>query len=218
MRQHILVEGQNDFHVILNLWTVLGLNSVKDYNKNKFPVVANGKENIPLKIAELLASSDVENIGIVVDADVSAQNTWQSIRSELEKHGFDNLPKQLPKVGIIIKKVGFPKVSVWIMPNNQEPLMENNVAYLEHFYALLIKTDDKYLLKANQVVEDIAEDEERRFSLTHLQKAKIHTWLAWQANPGSAMGQTIKDKGLFDLDNELAQTFKKWLEGTFDFE
>ena len=44
------------------------------------------------------------------------------------------------------------------------------------------------------------------------------TWLAWQANPGSAMGQTIKNKGLFDLDNELAQTFKKWLEGTFDFE
>ena len=65
MRQHILVEGQNDLHVILNLWTVLGLNSVKDYNKNKFAVVANGKENIPLKIAELLASSDVENIGIV---------------------------------------------------------------------------------------------------------------------------------------------------------
>ena len=84
MRQHILVEGQNDLHVILNLWNVLGLNSVKDYNKNKFAVLANGKKNIPLKIAELLASSDVENIGIVVDADVPAQNTWQSIRSDAQ--------------------------------------------------------------------------------------------------------------------------------------
>lgn len=218
MRQHILVEGQNDLHVILNLWKSFGLNDAKGYNKKKFAVLADGKDNLPLKIAELLAASDIENIGIVVDADSSAQNTWHSIRSLLEKKGFDNLPKQLLPEGVIIEKRGFPKVGIWIMPNNQEPLLENEVAYLEHFYEYLIKKDDKFLPKANRIVEEIAEDIDRRFSTTHLQKAKIHTWLAWQAEPGSAMGQTIRNRNLFDLDGILAINFKNWLQKTFELE
>ena len=180
--------------------------------------MANGKANLPLKIAELLVSSDVENIGIVLDADTSAQSTWQSICSELAHHGFENLPKQPSKQGFVIKKAGFPTIGIWIMPDNEAPFEKNDVAYLEHFYTALIKTDDKFLLKAKHVVKDIVADTERRFPLKATQKATIHTWLAWQEEPGSAMGHTLKSKNHFDLNNELAITFKKWLEETFELE
>ena len=216
MRQHLLVEGQNDLHVILNLWNILGLKPVKDYNKDKFAILANGKDNLPLKIAELLASSDIENIGIVLDADRSAQSTWQSICSELAHHGFENLPKQPLKEGFVIKKAGFPTIGIWIMPDNQAPFEKNDVAYLEHFYATLVKIDDKFLIKAKHIIEDIVTDTERRFPLKDKQKAIIHTWLAWQEEPGSAMGHTLKNRNLFDLENELAIIFKKWLEETFE--
>ncbi len=217
MNQRLLVEGQNDLHVILNLWKVLGLKDVKNYNKRRFPVFAEGKQNIPLKIAELLSSSDLENIGIVVDADKSTQSTWQSLRFELEKYEFTLLPDVFPIEGLILKQAGLPKVGLWIMPDNAHHSTED-VAYLEHFYERIIKPEDKLLQKATEIVTEISQDNDCRFTKNKFQKAKIHTWLSWQEEPGIAMGFNLRRDDLFDFKNPIVLNFKIWLENTFELE
>ncbi|HST61263.1 MAG TPA: DUF3226 domain-containing protein, partial [Longimicrobium sp.] len=51
----------------------------------------------------------------------------------------------------------------------------------------------------------------RRFSPVHRSKALIHTWLAWQEQPGSPMGQAIGKRDL-DAQAPQAQRFVAWLQ------
>ena len=48
----------------------------------------------------------------------------------------------------------------------------------------------------------------------HKSKAEIHTWLAWQEEPGTPMGQAIT-KQYLDTNKELAKKFIGWLDNLF---
>ena len=72
--------------------------------------------------------------------------------------------------------------------------------------------------KATEIVLEISQESDCRFTKSKFQKAKIHTWLSWQEEPGSAMGFTLKRDELFDFNNSLVQNFRNWLENTFELE
>ncbi len=89
------------------------------------------------------------------------------------------------------------------MPNNKLPGM------LEDFVALLIPSEDLLWARALESVNNIP-SEQRRFTITHLSKAYIHTWLAWQEEPGTPLGSAIT-KRYFNPDAPQAAIFIAWV-------
>ena len=73
---------------------------------------------------------------------------------------------------------------VWIMPDNKA----NGI--LEDFLRFLAPQESELFQHAESSVKDIP-PEERRFASTADAKALIHTWLAWQKEPGKPLGTAI---------------------------
>ena len=78
-----------------------------------------------------------------------------------------------------------PVVGVWIMPNNKLPGM------LEDFVATLSEPDDPLMAKADNVLNELEAEKIQRYKVVHRAKAKIHSYLAWQDEPGKPMGVSI---------------------------
>ncbi|HEU5374968.1 MAG TPA: DUF3226 domain-containing protein [Ktedonobacteraceae bacterium] len=84
---------------------------------------------------------------------------------------------------------------------------------LEDFLHFLVPADDQLWVLAEEVVQAV-EAQERRFRLTYRSKAKMHTWLAWQEEPGKPLGQAITARYL-DADALHAQKLVAWMRNLF---
>ncbi len=91
------------------------------------------------------------------------------------------------------------------MPDNQLD------GTLEDFLKLLVPEGDVLLPYAGQVLDNLPDT---RFTSPHRPKALMHTWLAWQNEPGKPYGQAINAKYL-NTDLPMAKTFANWLRRTF---
>lgn len=201
---HILVEGQDDYHAISHL--------LRFYNLDT-QVTIQPKEGID----NLLESLEVElmrraetRLGIVVDADIDISSRWQSLSHRLLRSGYGDIPPQPNPKGTILKQAERPLVGVWLMPNNTISGM------LEDFMSLLIPSGDTLWPIAQDIVEQVI-TKDRRFPQTQEMKANIHTWLAWQEEPGKPMGQAITKRYL-DAAAFHAQQFILWIRRLFDLE
>ena len=208
-KYRLLVEGKNDKHVIWNLAERLRL-------KETFEVVAKESygqllEALPV---ELKGTNVVERLGIVVDADESSAAHWQAIRNILLKSGFySNLPDALPADGLIVKPDDEEQltVGVWIMPDNRLDGM------VEDFVACMIPEGDLLLRVVDEVLEHLESGHLNQYKQAHHVKARVHTWLAWQDEPGMPMGTAITRRVL-TTDQELCGRFVGWLCRLFDCE
>jgi len=79
---------------------------------------------------------------------------------------------------------------------------------------MLIPEKDKLWPRSQDAVEQIPESE-RLFPPQHLMKAQIHTWLAWQKEPGKPMGLAIKKKYLSG-NAPHAQLLMEWIKQLFE--
>lgn len=95
------------------------------------------------------------------------------------------------------------------MPDNKKP------GKLEDFIKLLIPSDDALYPKAVECVNQI-DSSEKRFSDSDTIKAHIHTWLAWQKEPGVSLSVAIKEKYL-NTSAPRAKAFMTWLKDLFEF-
>ena len=84
---------------------------------------------------------------------------------------------------------------------------------LEDFLLRLANEEDSLIHRAENVVDNIPETD-RLFGDTKRSKAIIHTWLAWQKEPGTSLGLSITKRYL-DPTRNPAPEFKKWLEKLF---
>ena len=91
------------------------------------------------------------------------------------------------------------------MPNNKLP------GALEDFVKFLVPEDDVLWHYAEQVIENIPE---KLFPENARLKAQIHTWLAWQKEPGSRIGSAITQKYL-SVDVAEATLFVEWIKQVF---
>lgn len=200
----LLVEGQDDKYVILAL--------CKQYNvAQTFSIEtssSSGVEALLRSIPVRLKSSGLRAFGAVLDADENLEQRWQAITDRLAKAGYTSVPNQPAHSGTIIDESGKPRVGIWLMPDNQFPGM------LEDFVAHLIPKDDMLRPKAQRVLDEIESQKLNRYPLVHHPKALIHTWLAWQRNPGQPMGLAITAQTL-DRNEALAQSFVNWLNALF---
>jgi hypothetical protein len=157
----------------------------------------------------LLARTDqIETVGIVIDADnPNLAAKWQAVKSRLQRSGITTI-KEKPEIsGTIIPAANdLPKIGIWLMPNNQmDGMLEDFCSQLAHPTGVSF---------AEKCVADAKANDFTTFIETHKTKAVIHTFLAWQDEPGMPLGQAITARTL-DPNNELAKTFVDWLTELF---
>lgn len=197
----VMVEGKDDEHVIKHLCGNRGIPPVLKVLGHQS--VENLLESIPVR---LKAAYDGDIVGIVLDADESLTNRWAAVRQHLLKLSYANVPITPANFGLIIDPPDeslLPRVGVWLMPDNQLNGM------LEDFLALLVPASAPLFDRIKRTVDDIP-DTERLFSLTARSKVLIHTWLAWQKDPGLPFGTAITARFLDPLHTE-ADKFVAWL-------
>lgn len=203
----LLVEGKNDQHVI---WALCQYYQVPESFSVEVP---NGNQNEGLEallrsIPVRLKISGLRSLGIVVDADENLVGRWNAVCHRLREVGYQNLPAEPDVNGFITTPSDAPRVGVWLMPNNQLPGM------LETFVAHLIPDGDLLAPQAEAILKEIERNGLHRYRLIYHPKAFIHTWLAWQENPGMPMGQAITAQVLHP-NKASAIRFIDWLNRLF---
>jgi hypothetical protein len=196
----MLVEGTDDLYVVANLCVVHGMPMPETFEI----VDKKGISNLLDTLSVELETSELEILGILVDADTDLQARWQSLRTILTRAGY-TVPAQPVPTGTILHDEDKPTVGIWLMPDNHLPGM------LEDFAAMLIPDDDVLLPYARECVQQLPE---RRFSNVLHAKADIHTWLAWQPEPGKPFGTAITARYL-NPESAQAQVFITWLRALF---
>ena len=88
---------------------------------------------------------------------------------------------------------------------------------LEDFATFLIPKDDSLLPEVDKVLTDIETRKLNRYNPTHHSKARIHTWLAWQKDPGTPLGWAVTKKYL-SATPPICQDFVNWLNALYNAE
>ena len=205
----LLVEGGDDMRVIVHLMEANGV----DWPKGQEPVhiaPQNGFEEIIKRgaIEAELKASGLETLGIVVDANSSAEQRWAALRICCVAF-HPAIPDQLPPAGVIVDSEKSPRLGLWIMPDNRSEGM------LETFLRCLVPngTDDPLLEHAERS-RDEAKKLEASYKEVHADKALIHTWLAWQDPPGAQLHEAVFQKTL-DPKSPHGKPFVKWFRELF---
>lgn len=201
----LLVEGKDDEHVIKHLCRNHGLPQLDAIEKHDS--VEQLLESFPVR---LKASEEGAIVGMVLDADTDLAARWQSIRDRLLKLNYTELPDEPIPEGTILDPPAdtlFPGVGIWLMPDNRTG------GILEDFLRFLAPANSRLFQYVEESVEGIPEGEQR-FSQTAKPKALIHTWLAWQREPGKPLGQAITARYL-DANVEQVNLLISWLKRLF---
>lgn len=201
----VMVEGKDDEHVIKHLCGNRGIPPVLKVSGHLS--VENLLDSIPVR---LKASYDGDIVGVVLDADVSLADRWAAVRRHLQELSYPNVPATPASSGVIVDPPDdtlLPRVGIWLMPDNQLNGM------LEDFLALLVPEDSPLFDRINRTVDEIPVAE-RLFPTTARSKVLIHTWLAWQKDPGLPFGTAITARFLDPL-HAKADTFVAWLRELF---
>ena len=199
--KRLLVEGKDDLNVVANLCEAVGLPDNAFQIKEK-----GGYDRLKASLEVELDDSNLQHLGILVDADTNIQARWESLRHELLTAGYSGLPLQPAPEGTVVTQVRRPTVGVWIMPDNTLP------GELEDFIPYLIPASDTLWPRARACVEQIP-SLERPFK-DDISKAYIHTWLAWQTEPGRPLGQAITNRWLKPGTPQVSR-FMDWLRRLF---
>lgn len=200
----LLVEGADDEHVLKHICGQRGVGQLDEVKPQGD--VLRLLESFPVRLKE----SDVEALGVVIDADTDPAARWQSLHDRLTKAGYQNVPASPVPTGTIIHPPPdtlLPRVGFWIMPNNQTK------GILEDFLHFLVPTGSLLFEHVKSSVASIPE-RERRFTRLAEPKAIIHTWLAWQEEPGRPLGTAITARFL-DANVTQVDVLVAWLKALF---
>jgi hypothetical protein len=197
----LLTEGKNDCHLISSLCNYHNV-------PQNFGLHECGSDSLVIKkLAALIASSEpMEVIGVVLDADnPGIQGKWQALRQRLEPEGYV-IPGQPDHNGTILRSEGKPVIGIWLMPdNNLDGMLEDFCKQLAHPDAIEF---------AESCVMQAREGGFSSFTETHCAKAAIHTYLAWQDEPGMPMGMAVTARAL-DPEQPIAHRFNDFLRALF---
>ena len=196
----LLVEGSDDCHVV---WALCNAHRVP---KTFGVYVCDGDVILLSRLSALIQRPESETIGVVLDADENVESRWQSIRDKLQNDLY-RLPDVPDPGGTIVDAVeDLPRLGFWLMPNNVDPGM------LEDFCRQL--APDDAIAFAEDCVTQAREKSFATFRDAHRSKAVVHTYLAWQDEPGKPLGQSITARVL-QPKTAIAATFADWLRALY---
>ena len=196
----LLVEGNDDKHVVANLLRMHNLHNIVDI-KNK-----EGFDQLRDSIYNEVNESGRKALGILADANCEINGRWRSIYDRLDQAGC-KVPKKISHSGSIFIGPRDVRVGVWIMPDN------NRSGELEDFIHDMIPANDPVLPRAKIFIDNIPA-EDRKFSDSKITKAYVHAWLATRKKP-RPMGTAIVANDL-DHNVEVANSFVIWIRNLFE--
>src|ERR1700688_2190257 len=211
-REHkrLLVEGYDDLYAVAEL---MGHHIDWPEKKTAAPIVIEARggiknildqDTIPLR----LKSPEVEILGVLIDANDNIGGRWSSVRGICLPF-FPAIPVKLPEIGLNLNNDSGKRLGVWIMPDNKSKGM------LETFLRYLVPVAATPIWEYAQKTVDNAVKTGAPCKTKHLDKAHIHTWLAWQDPPGERFGTAILQKVL-DAKAGGATTFVKWFRNLYE--
>ncbi len=218
MAQQLIVEGK-DAVVLANLLKKRGLSPPKGYSnpikfRDEFVLMTGGYDRALTALQEALDNSGLSNIGMVVDAnEAGATARWQAIRGILADKLSEEIVKNVPLKdgGMVINHDNLPVIGIWIMPDN------HSKGYLEHFVAGMVPDNDELWAYAEETLQALESKGLSRYSSVKRQKALLHTWLSWQAEPGKPLGLAV-DMGYLNAREPAMNSFSAWFQSTFELE
>jgi hypothetical protein len=209
----LLVEGDEDKRVIPWLVEANGVKWNITRKKTVVEITALGgveklldKEELDIQIK---TRDSLKILGIILDADDYPADRWQSIRNCLIER-YPDIPEKLPATGLIHTNPAEDiKLGIWMMPDNKERGM------LETFLQFLLPENDKGLWEFAKQSCKQATNYGASYKEPHLDKAKIHTWLAWQNPPGRQLHNAIMERILTPTSPQAAP-FMQWFQDLFE--
>jgi hypothetical protein len=208
-RSSLHVEGPDDVHSIVHLLIRHGIDYDAKLWPSAFPKLkAVGNVETLLKGIEAAVELGTgRTVGFVLDADSPLLSRWQAVRDRLESVGVDT-PNEPPPEGFVGHSSTYRStVGVWLMPDNRHD------GKLETFLHTLIDEHDALIDHAKAATNKAAELGARFPEVDHL-KAVIHTWLAWQKEPGRPFGTAIRAR-YFRHDSPAAVAFVAWFREVY---
>jgi hypothetical protein len=212
----LLVEGVNDCHAIFQLmWLVYHADPV-------FGIHECGNDNGVLDslASRIVSPSRTQRVlGLILDADIEGLHPDQVIQARLDQLAarvgtYYPLPAAFPEEGLILEPLAsrpeadrLPRLGVWLMPDNK--------AYGMFEDLLMGSLSEHVAAYTSTVVKRSKADGIARFKDTHLSKAVIRTYLAWQDPPDiQYLGLAIKRRAFENIEAECRQ-FIQWLDQLF---
>lgn len=215
----LIVEGSSDRWFVSNLLMRNDFEKVETKERRDFVirkrgvvdadfiqiVVANGFDRIGRQIRDSYRPDEMTGLGIVADMDLASDNRYLELRRILEAERFRGIPDQIGVDGLVVDEAASGCLGVWLMPDNLGEGMT------ETFAAQLFADADPGWAHAQAVVSNLP-DHARSFDpVRHSDKARIHTWLAWQEDPGGSLGDAVL-RGYLDVNGALADRFCAWVD------
>lgn len=204
---NIYVEGNDDINPLIHLLIRHGI----DFNAKPFPaaiprfIPMGNKERLLENMPDAISVSPGKSVGFIVDADSPLSACWDAISCRLKKEAKIDVPKIPPAEGFIGYSSRFKAtVGIWLMPDNQCD------GKLEDFLRSLIAENDTLIVFAGEATEQ-AKRSGATFTDPDFPKAQLHTWLAWQQEPGCPYGTAMKAH-FFRHDAPAAMAFVNWFK------
>jgi hypothetical protein len=196
MAVRLLVEGKDDLSLITNLLSnhQIPVDETLEIHDCK------GVQGLLRDSLRLSLEANYDAVGVIVDADLDLRARWDAVRNRLRASGYAPPIEPSPDGLVLTDRV--PAVGVWLMPNNVLP------GTIEDFARLLIPDADEWWPRAADAVAALPRP--RRFPDARQRKAEMHTYLAWQEEPGTPLGLAITKK-YFQTDTALAHRFADWI-------
>lgn len=207
----LLVEGPDDQHAVTHLMKRHGFDWDDAARTRPFIESAGGIDELLDSTRRSTDAKSYSRLGLVLDADLKVSDQWARVRGCFANLGIvlPDLPAaegtivELPQQpGLKLSRLGF-----WLMPDNQLP------GILEDFLGKLVPVDDPCWAYAEEVTTRSRELGGRLAQKDHA-KGRIHTWLAWQQNPGLPFG-TALTAHLLGHDSPEALQFAEWFRRLF---
>ena len=212
----LLVEGRNDGNAVFQLVRLMhGADPTFGISE------CGGADGVLKKLSSRLAdgNSTQRVLGLILDTDIegsteedAVRRRWAQLRDKIAT-GYD-LPDEFPEAGLIIdprpgrRAIGtLPRIGVWLMPNNKAFGMFEDL--------LMESLGDHEKAYTSNVVKQAKADQVASYHDSHLSKAVIRTYMAWQEPPDvQYLGLAIRQCHFQNIEAACKQ-FLDWLGRLF---
>jgi hypothetical protein len=200
------VEGRDDVHCVIHLLKQSGYDWDDPRILHPYLEGAGGIEPL-LDLVGVLFAGPYARAGLVLDANSAPAARWVELRRRAARAGVE-LPETPDPAGTVIPgaRPG-SRVGIWLMPDNSSP------GALEDFLGEMVPPDDPCWSYAGEAAVE-ARNRGARCPEKHHKKSQLHTWLAWQEDPGNPFGTAIRSQA-FRIDGDLAGRFVTWFRRLF---
>ncbi len=202
----LVVEGQNDQHLVLHLCRQAEPELVNGFDFHD----AQGITSVINSVRNFVIQPGLTGVGFVLDGDETPREHWRQVIDRIAVAYPDmRLPPAPEPNGTIVPEdsdMGSPRIGIWVMPDNQ------TAGELEDFVVQMIPAGDLVWPRSQDYIEGIPATA-RKFEDNKITKSQVHAWLAARRFPG-LMGVAVRD-GDLNVSGPLSQTFLAWLNRLF---